>query len=213
MQTVVGVFPSRAEAERVAHDLNFAGIPSDEVSIADSAGTEGHEWSQRNIAAVGGLSFGWFMAGLIPLVANRTFRGATEIGASIGALAGLVSGLAALAIRGGVPIIAGSAVATVFAALALGAAFGALIAGMYNMGVSHEDIPLRDEAAREQGVVVAAHVDVPRVQHALRVMTEHGARNLRADTDAWKASGWAGASLDTEPYPSDSSIRRHEPGN
>jgi hypothetical protein len=197
----------------VARDLNAAGIPSDDVRIADGAGAEGHEWSQRNIAAVGGLSFGWFIAGLIPLVAKRTFGAAAGIGASLGALAGFIAGLCALAIRGGTPLIAGSGVLTVFATLCIGAAFGALIAGLYNMGVSHEEIPLRSEAVRENAVVVAAHVDSPRAPDALRVMTEHGASSLRADVDAWKASGWDGAHIKDEPYPSDSSVRKHEPGN
>jgi len=194
----------------VARDLNAVGIPADEVSIADGEAAEGHEWSQRNLAAVGGLSAGWFIAGLIPLVAKTSFSGAVTLGASIGGAAGFLAGMVALAIRGGNPIIAGSGMATAFAAVAIGAAFGALIAGMYNMGVSHEEIPLVKEAVREHGVVVAAHVDAPRAPDAFRVMTEHGARNLRADADAWTASGWTGPHIQDEPYPSDSTIRKHE---
>jgi hypothetical protein len=213
MKTVVGVFPSRAEAENVARDLNAVGIPSDDVSIADGAHAEGHEWSQRNLAAAGGLSAGWFIAGLIPMVAKRSFSGAIRLGALIGGFAGVVGWLIAMAIRGGIPMVAGSPVATACGAVLIGAAFGGLIAGMYNMGVSHEDIPLGREAVREHGVVVAAHVDQPREPEALRVMTEHGARNLRDDADAWKASGWTGPHMKDEPYPSDSSIRKHEPGN
>jgi uncharacterized membrane protein len=99
--------------------------------------------------------------------------------------------------------------ATVFAGVAVGAIFGALTAGMYNMGVTHEEIPLRAEAEREHGVVVAAHVDVATAPAAYKVMEEHGARALRADLDAWKASGWTGTAVPDEPYPSDSTIRRH----
>ncbi len=211
MRTVVGVFPSRTEAEHVLRDLNRVGVPADEVTVADSVRVEGHEWSERNLAACGGLSYGWLMSWLIPLVAKRDFVHATMFGAAIGAGAGLFAGVLAVAVAGGSPLATGHEIATVWAAVGIGFVFGAAIAGLYNMGVSHEEIPLQAEARREHGVVVAAHVDVPRAPQALKVMTEHGARNLRTDVDAWKASGWTGSFVPDEPYPSDSTIRRHEP--
>lgn len=213
MRTLVGVFPSRADAEHVVGHLYAAGIPSDDISVADGVKAEGHEWSQRNLAACGGLSFGWFMAWLIPIVAKRGFGAATAFGAEVGGAAGLICGLVALAVRGGNPIVFGSELLTLLAAVAVGVAFGGLIAGMYNMGVSHEEVALQDEAVREHGVVVSAHVDAARTAEAIKVMTEHGARNLRADTDVWKATGWNGPHIADEPYPSDSSIRKHETGS
>lgn len=212
MRTVVGVFPSREEADRVSHDLKAIGIPSDDVSIADGTGGDRREWSQRNIAACTGASYGWFVAGLIPLVAERSRLAATGIGAAVGGAVGVAAGFIALAIRGGAPLVAGSQAATVFAALAIGAAFGAAIAELYSMGVSHEDIPLDNEAVREHGIVVAAHVDPPRAPEVLRVMNEHDARKLRDDADAWSASGWKGEHITEEPYPSDSTFRSHQPG-
>jgi uncharacterized membrane protein len=212
MRTVVDVFLSREEADRVAHDLKAVGIPSDDVSIADGAGGDRREWSQRNIAACTGASYGWFIAAMIPLVADRSRPMATAIGAAIGGVAGAVAGLIALAVRGGVPLLPGSPAVTVLAGLAIGAGFGAAITELYSMGVSHEDVPLDDEAVREHGIVVAAHVDEPREPKALHVMNEHGARNLRDDDDAWVASGWKGEHGIEEPYPSDSSFRSHQPG-
>jgi uncharacterized membrane protein len=206
MRTVVGVFPSQQEADRVARDLNALGIPADDVSIADGTGRNRREWSQRNIAACTGASCGWLIAGLIPLIAERSRAAATGIGAAIGGLAGVIAGVIALAVHSG-----GNPFATVFAAVAVGAAFGAVIAAVYNAGVSHEDIPLDNEALREHGVVVAAHVDEPRAPKAVLVMNEHGARNLRDGADAWGASGWTGSHRAEEPYPSDSSVRTHEP--
>lgn len=206
MRTVVGVFPSRTEAEQVSRDLNAIGISVDEVTVADSTSAEDHEWSRRNLAAVGGSSFGWFIAGLIPMVAKRGRAAATGLGAAFGAGAGLVAGAIAMAIRGGDPaIIVGSTVV-------VGAFAGGMIARVYNMGVSHEGIPLTDEANREHGVVVAAHVDESHGPDAVRVMNDHGARNTRLEDDAWLASGWTGAHPVEKPYPSDSSVRSHVPG-
>ena len=211
MRTVVGVFPSRPEAEHVVRDLYAVGVPSDEVTLADSTRAEGHEWSQRNLAACGGLSAGWFMAWMIPIVARRTFPGAAAFGALVGGIAGLAAGFVALLAWPVHPILYGNAPLTVIAAAAVGMTFGAILAGVYSMGVTHEEIPLREEAVREHGVVVAAHVDTPRAASALQVMTDHGARNLRVDADAWKASGWHGTVLPDEPYPSDSTVRKHQP--
>src|SRR6185437_6580517 len=86
MRTVVGVFPSREEAIHVANDLNTLGIPEDEINIADSAGANGHEkeWSRRNIAACAGTAFGWFLAALVPAVAEQSRVAAVAFGASVG---------------------------------------------------------------------------------------------------------------------------------
>lgn len=208
MRTVVGVFPSRAEAEHVVKHLVEVGVPSDDITVADSVKADHREWSERNLAACGGLSAGWFMAWTIPLVAKRNVPGAAAFGGAIGAAAGVVAGFLALAARGGNPMY-GSSLLTVLAPVAIGAFFGALIAGMYNKGVTHEEVPLQEEAVRENGVVVAAHVDAPRATHAFDIMSEHGARALREDIDAWKASGWTGTFVPDTPYPSDSTVCRH----
>lgn len=211
MRTVVGVFPSRADADHVVHHLHNVGVPSDDITVADADKADHREWSERNLAACGGLSAGWFMAWLIPLVANRSFPAAAAFGAAVGGTAGLIAGSFSLTVRPGNPILFGSALLTVIAAVAIGMIFGTLIAGVYNMGVSHEEIALQEEASREHGVVVAAHVDEHREAEAVKLMTEHGASNLRDDIDAWKASGWAGTYIPDEPYPSCSTIRKHEP--
>ncbi len=76
MRTVAAVFPSRAEAEHVAKHLEALGIANEEVSIAgddaDRHDRKAGEWTRRNIAATAASGWGWFLAGLIPLIAERT---------------------------------------------------------------------------------------------------------------------------------------------
>lgn len=204
MRTVVGVFSDRAEADLLVRDLMKAGVPSDDVTVADEVRAEGHEWSNRNLAACGGMSMAWFMAWMISLLTKRNFRGATAFGAGIGGVAGFIAGL--IALRTGSPA---AATATMLAGMAIGVVFGSLIAGLYSLGVTHEEIPLQQEAVREHGVVVAAHVDKPTEAETYRLMEEHSARALREDEDAWLASGWRGQRVPDEPYPSDSTVRRH----
>ena len=206
MRTVVGVFSDRAEADHVVRHLTAVGVPSDDVTVADTLKADGHEWSG---AQPGGLR--WPLCRLVHGVDDSSAHetnlpGSDRMpGPGSAVSTGFVAGLIALWI--GSP--AGATV-TMLAGLAIGVTFGGLIAGMYRLQeLTHEEIPLQAEAARVHGVVVAAHVDKPTAEETYRLMEEHGARALRTDVDAWKASGWAGTLVPDEPYPSDSTIRRH----
>jgi hypothetical protein len=81
MRTVAAVFPSREAAEHAARHLEALGIPNEEVSIAgadaDRHDRKNGEWTQRNIAATAASGWGWLLAGLIPLIAERTRTGAS----------------------------------------------------------------------------------------------------------------------------------------
>lgn len=204
MRTVVGVFSNEDEAKHVVDHLIQTGVPSDDIAVADALRAEGHEYSERNLAACGGMAPGWFISWLVPLIAKRTFPGAVAFGTAVGGAAGFVAGL--IALRVGSPA---TLPVTLLAGTGVGAIFGAVIAGTYNMGVTHEEKALQDEAVREHGVVVAAHVDKVTADATYRLMEEHGARALRVDADVWKASGYSGTAVPDEPYPSDSTIRKH----
>ena len=208
MRTVVGVFPEKANAERVANDLNALGIPTDDITIVGpGAGDHEAEWTRRNLAAAAGCGWGWLIAALIPAVAEANRPAAIGFGALLGG--GVVTALTTLAIRTATQVSTGEGIVISITALVAGAAAGGIAAGIYNAGVSREKIPLHEEAIRERGIVVAAHVDEPMENEAVRLFEEHGARNLRAEADAWLASGWKGAYDKAALYPSDSTIRTH----
>jgi uncharacterized membrane protein len=190
MKTVVGAFPSMAEAERVARDLEEMGIERDEISVIAGNESGTHNEYLKKPASTGA---------------------AAASAASFGGGVGIVASLIALAIPGVGPIIAGGAMATVLTGLGVGAAAGGLLGAFTNMGISHEEAPLYQEAVRRGGVVVAAHVNDPVEQDAIRVMNEHGARDLKGEADAWRAAGWTGGYSNQHPYPSDSSIASHVP--
>jgi hypothetical protein len=215
MRTVVAVFPSREEAEQVARDLEKIGFPNEEVSIAgndaDRHDRKAGEWSRRNIAATAASGWGWFLAGLIPLIAERTKTAASLVGAALGAGAGLIIGLIATFARG-LPITDSTSIGTILLAMIFVSLFAGFAAETYNSGVSHESEALCEEAIREHGVVVSVHVDEAREPDAVRIMNEHGCRNEHADANAWLASGWKGKPLNDEPYPSDSSFVSHPMG-
>jgi hypothetical protein len=181
-----------AEAERVARDIEELGIDKDEISVIAGNEAGAHDQYVKKPAGTGA---------------------AAASAASFGGGVGIVAGLIALAIPGVGPIIAGGALATVLTGLGVGAAAGGLIGAFTNMGISHEEAPLYEEAVRRGGVVVAVHVNDPMEPEAARVMQEHGARDLRGEADAWRASGWKGSYSNPHPYPSDSWTKTHEMGD
>lgn len=207
MRTVVGVFPSRVEAEHAAQDLEVLGIPNDDVKIATAVDTEKGERSERNYAAAGTSGFGWIAAPLIHKASKRTRAQAVVMAALFGGALGLAAGLIALTLHSGAPLVIGDEAGTVITCIGIGAIGAAALAWFYRSGVSHEALPLAEEAAREHGIVLSAHVNDLATEEALRVLRENGASKLRAGADAWAASGSKEDHTGEAPYPSESDLR------
>lgn len=212
MRTVAGVFPSEFEAAETRGDLKALGISADEIIMAGGDGQSLKKVMQadRNMAAAAASGAGWLLAGLIhEVVTRRSASAGAAVGAVVGAAFGVVGGLIAHATRTS-PLSHVSGFLIVPGAMLIGAIAGGLLARLYSSGVSHEGIAFCAEAAREHGVVLAAHVSETLEPDAIRVMNMHGAANLRSDADPWRASGWTGPHPEDEPYPSDSSVKSHE---
>jgi uncharacterized membrane protein len=191
MKTVLGVFASLAEAERAASDLENLGIPNAYISIIAGNNADRHkEYLEKT------------------RISSTSAGAAAASGASTGGGVGLIAGLIALAIPGVGPIIAGGAFATLLTGLAIGAAGGGLLSAFTEMGVSHEEAPVYEEAVRRGAVMLAARVNNPMEQDALAVLRRHGARDIRDEVDTWKAAGWSAP--DPHPYVTDDTIRSHE---
>ena len=182
MRTVVGVFPTIAEAEGVATSLEQLGIPYQSINVV--AGNEKRQHDEfLKLSKLSGAGVG------------QRAASAAETGAAVGGGVGLVAGLIALAIPGVGPIIAGGALVTALAGLGVGAAAGGLIGAFAEIGVPGDDASMYEEAVRRGGVVVSAQVNDPMETDALRVMDQNGARDVQAEADVWRASGWAGPAL------------------
>jgi hypothetical protein len=193
MRTVVGVFGSLAQAERTARDLENLGIPNTNISIVAGNDANRHkEYLEKARRA------------------STSAGSAAATGATVGGGVGLVAGLIALAIPGVGPIIAGGTLATLLTGLGIGAAGGGLIAAFLDMGISHEEAPIYEEAVRRGAVMLAAQVNDALESAAVALMDRHGARDLRDEIDTWKDAAWRGPRADPHPYVFDDTIRSHE---
>lgn len=190
MKTVAAVFPALAEAEHVAGHLRNLGIPSQAIHVAAGNERSRHDEYIRRAQAE-----------------ETKTASAAAAGASIGASAGFVAGLAMLVIPGVGPIIAGGVIATVLTGVGIGAAGGGLIGAFLNMGISHDEAHLYEEAVRRGKVFVAVQVSEEMEPEAILVMAEHGGRDINDEADAWRASGWK------HPYPNDSTVTASQPAD
>jgi len=189
MRTVVAVLPSVEDAKHVAHHLEELGVARKDLNIVPGTESDRHELKRV-------------------IKAKRTNFAAVRSGAIRGAIGGLVLGGAILAVPGVGPFLDGSFSETLAASIALGAVAISLMTLCANMARSHEEVPLFNEAIREHGAVLAAHVTADREEATVLVMREHNGRSVKAAEDAWKASGWAGQ-LENHPYPCDSTVTAH----
>jgi hypothetical protein len=163
MRTVIGVLPSVAQAERVVHDFEVLGIAKKEISvvppIADPHELKKVERSKRGNAA------------------------AAAAGAVRGVILGFVLGGLMLSAPGVKPFLAGGVTATLLAGCAIVGFLMSMMTMVSNMGRSHEEAPLHEEAVHEKGVVVSAHVNRTTERAALDALTKNGARDVHASAD------------------------------
>jgi hypothetical protein len=193
MRTVVGIFGSLAQAERTARTLENLGVPNTSISIVAGNDANRHkEYLEKARLSSAGASV------------------AAATGALTGGGLGLIASLTALAIPGVGALVAAGALATLLAGAGIGAAGGGLIAAFLEMGISHEEAPIYEEAVRRGAVMLAARVDETSESLALTVMERHGARDLRDEIDTWKSAGWRGPRADPHPYVFDDTIKSHE---
>jgi hypothetical protein len=188
MRTVAGVLPNVAEAWYVAHKIEALGIARNEINVVpvamDKRESRKVERSKRSDAT------------------------AAREGALRGAGVGLLLGAVVLALPGVRPFVFGSAMLTLCATALLGSILISAMVRISNMGQSHEEAALHDEAVREGGVVVAAHVSEETEPEVVTTLWNNGARHVQAVPDV-SGFGLASEYRYEHPYPCDSAVKAH----
>lgn len=177
METVAGVFDSRADAERAVNGFQAAGFPPDRIAFLTpgtsdataEAAVETTETEQPGMGAAMGGTVGGAMG-----VAG---------GASLGAAA------ASLLIPGVGPVIAGGIIGAALLGLggaATGVAAGAALERELADGLPHDELYLYEDALRKGRSVVIAFADEPEAAEAARnVLAQAGAESIDAAREEW----------------------------
>jgi uncharacterized membrane protein len=104
--------------------------------------------------------------------------GSAVVGAGLGSVAGLLAGIAALAVPGVGPILAAGPLATVLGGMLAGGAVGGIIGALATVGVP-EEYAREYAASIEQGsTLVSVHTDALARDAVERVLVAHGGRDV-----------------------------------
>lgn len=209
-KTVVGSFESFDHARNVVAAIGDIGVQPGDVNVVahDTAGrfAGGRDASAPSDPTDGALPDGAAASSPTGDTATETSgtagsagRGALA-GGMIGGTAGLIAGLAGLALPGVGPLVAAGPIAAALTGAGLGAIAGGLIGGLRAIGVSDTDAEYYAEAVRRGGALVVVKADDARAPSIADTMRRHGAIDIESRVAAWRASGWTGFDADAEPY-------------
>ena len=212
-KTVVGSFDTFEHARAVVDALEAQGVAHADLNVVanDAAGRHSGAGSASAPSAGGVASVG--AGGAPPRVrdpaeggdvgdgdaAAAAGRGALA-GGVIGGTAGLIAGLAGLALPGVGPLVAAGPIAAALTGAGIGAIAGGLINGLRQLGVSDTDAEYYAEAVRRGGALVVVRADDDRAQAVADAMRLHGAIDIESRVASWRASGWTGFDPGAEPY-------------
>jgi hypothetical protein len=178
--TVIGLFNSLSEAQRVVTELIEAGFKRSEISLVANDETNLYaryleDRAEGDDAVKAGES--------------------ASFGAAIGALTGALVGLNALAIPGIGPVMAAGPLVA-----ALGGGAVGVVASLVKTGLPEQDAQYYAEGIRRGGTLVTVNTSEDMVPRALDIMNRHGAIDVHRRAEEWKREGWTGFDANARPY-------------
>ncbi len=187
--TVVGIFPTRPQAESAINELHRLGFTEQQIGyvVRDA---QGH--AQGNVTPD----------------ETRTAHGAIGGAVSGGVLGGIIGAASSLLIPGFGPAIAGGILAATLGGAAIGAAAGSLIGALTQMGVPEEEARYYQNEFEAGRILVTVYapghqrevVDILRRNGAYDAGTQQGPQDS-VGTPSYAQVGTAASSADTHNQP------------
>jgi uncharacterized membrane protein len=159
MQTVMGMFDSRAEAEAAIERLQEIGIDRDRISVAMKDSREKHALTTST--------------GAHDLSAEGATTGMVS-GAGVGALVGLAIAGSTVVLPGIGPFVIAGPLAAALTGAGIGAASGGLIGGLIGAGIPEDEAQHFSSGMERGNVLVAAHVPDDEVNATRKIFDEEG---------------------------------------
>lgn len=177
MATAIGMFDRSADAERAIDLLVREGFGKDEIGIMARDDAVQEYLKEQTVTPAAGDA-GTDVVG----------------GALFGGLAGLVAGIAALAIPGIGPVITAGAVASALGlplvGAGVGAAAGGLIGALVAADIPEDEAHVYAEGVKRGSVLVMVQSSEGRVSEAQQIMRGAGAVDVDTRRDEWRRAGW-----------------------
>ena len=187
-QTVTALYDTYDSAVSAVNALEAAGIPHSDISIvSNNVDNRYRKDRPTETAADAGKGAG--------------------IGAAVGGVGGLLTGLGLLAIPGVGPVVAaGWLVATAAGAVTvavLGGAAGGLVGALTGAGVPERDAHFYAEGVRRGGTLVTARVDDARAATAREILERYNWVDPAVRGAAYRETGWTSFDESAPPYTAD----------
>ncbi len=163
MNIVAGTFASQAEARSALHDLEKHGVSPVRMNIIKPDDRKGFDRE------------------------HRPTRAALKTGAVVGCVSGVAVFGIILLVAGASPLVL-RYMALYLSGIAMSTVGGAAISACWNMGVSHDEALLYEEAKETNTVIAAVEVDEPMGELVVHAFEEHGARGVRKGN--WQPKDW-----------------------
>ncbi len=196
-KTVVGLFDDFQDAQNVVRDLTTAGFRRESISLAANQTATGYTGD--------GSDFGAGTAQTGHAVGKDA-----GIGAGVGGVVGLLTGLGLLAIPGIGPVLAagpiaaalgiGAAATSTVVGAGIGAVAGGLIGGLTHLGVPKEHAEYYAEGVRRGGTLVTVDAPDNQAQQAVDIMNGNGAVDIDTRGAAYRSGGYTGYTETAAPY-------------
>jgi hypothetical protein len=171
-RTVVGIFPTRAEAEAAIRELKGAGFTDQQIGVATQDDTTGGEpFPERAAAPAEGAATGALSGGVV---------------------GGLIGLLGSILVPGLGPLVVGGVLASTLAGAGIGAATGGLIGALMGIGIPEADARHFEAGLREGGTLVTVSAG-RRTGEALGILQRHGMDFGPSGREATSRPGGAGA--------------------
>jgi hypothetical protein len=181
-KTVTGLFDHYSDATSAVDQLKAVGISDRDISIVSNNADGRYQDNDVGEDASAGAG----------------------IGAAVGGVGGLLTGLGIMAIPGVGPVVAaGWLAATAAGAVAgavVGGAAGGLIGALTDSGVDERDAHVYAEGVRRGGTLVTARVEEGRAAEAEAILQRSNWVDLPARRTAYEELGWTGFDDTSEPY-------------
>lgn len=177
METVAGIFKSRASAESAVQKLQAAGIANDRIAFFTPGTREDEIETGAPVSDTEQSGMGQAMGG--------------AVGGAIGAASGLGlgAGLASLLVPGVGPVLAAGIIGAAILGVggtATGMAAGAALERTLADGIPHDELYLYEDALRKGRTVVIAFADDEKAEEqARKVFAAAGAESVDAAREDW----------------------------
>ena len=189
-KTIVGLFDTFAQAQRVVDELMKAGLDRSDISLVSRQQGDGTTTAVETTDA--------------STVSDAVGAGAIG-GGVIGGTLGLLVGIGALVIPGIGPVIAAGPLAAALGSTALGAGIGAaaggLIGALVGAGVPEEEAHVYAEGVRRGGTLVTVNAADTMANQVYSIMRGAGAVDIDTKATTFRKEGWSRFDDRAEPYP------------